>query len=83
MMNLNANWFIEVPLDFEHKKYQVLGYLKEINHHFHRTHLYPTLNDLVYHYNNLQKFKKDKTTLQNSFPVRLTKADTEAVKLTY
>ncbi|WP_134088364.1 hypothetical protein [Olivibacter sp. XZL3] len=83
MSKLNADWFIEIPLDFEYKKYQLLAYLKEINHHFHKNRLYPNLNDLVFHYNNLQKFKKDKTTLQDSFPVRLTHADTEAVKLTY
>lgn len=83
MFKLNADWFIEIPLDFEYKKYQLLAYLKEINHHFHKNRLYPNLNDLVFHYNNLQKFKKDKTTLQDSFPVRLTHADTEAVKLTY
>ncbi|MFC6103002.1 hypothetical protein [Olivibacter domesticus] len=83
MSRLNADWFIEIPLDFEYKKYQLLGYLTDINHHFNNTRLYPNLNDLVFHYNNLQKFKKDKTTLQDSFPVRLTNADTEAVKLTY
>ncbi|MEH6306100.1 hypothetical protein RYH73_10635 [Olivibacter sp. CPCC 100613] len=83
MSKLNTDWFIEIPLDFEYKKYQLLAYLKEINHHFHRNQLYPNLNDLVFHYNNLHKFKKDKTTLQDSFPVRLTHADTEAVKLTY
>ncbi|QNL50014.1 hypothetical protein H8S90_25580 [Olivibacter sp. SDN3] len=83
MAKLNTDWFIEIPLDFEYKKYQLLGYLKEINYHFYKTRLYPNLNDLVFHYNNLHKFKKDKKTLQNSFPVRLTHADTEAVKLTY
>lgn len=83
MKMLNADWFVEIPLDFEHKKYQLLAYLKEINYHFHKTKLYPNLNDLVFHYNNLQKFKKDKTTLQDSFPVRLTNTDTESIKLTY
>jgi len=83
MALLNTDWFIEVPLDFEYKKYQLLGYLKEINHHFHRTRLYPNLNDLVFHYNNLQQFKKDKTKLQDAFPVRLSSADTQALKLTY
>jgi len=83
MPNLNANWFVELPLDFEYKKYQLLAYLKDINRHFHHTRLYPNLNDLIYHYNNLQKFRKDKSTLQDSFPVRLTHADTKAIKLTY
>lgn len=83
MQELNANWFIELPLDFEYKKYQLLAYLQHINHHFSQTRLYPNLNDLVFHYNNLKKFKQDKCTLQDSFPVRLTHADTEAIRLTY
>ncbi len=83
MRTLNANWFIEVPIDFEHKQYQLLAYLQEINAHFNRTKLYPNLNDLVFHYNNLRKFKKDKTTLEDSFPVRLSHLDVSAVKLTY
>jgi len=39
--------------------------------------------DLVFHYNNLLDFKKNKTVLQQAFPQRLTQADIEAVKLTY
>ena len=83
MRTLNANWFIEMPIDFEHKQYQLLAYLQEINTHFNRTKLYPNLNDLVFHYNNLKKFKKDKTTLETSFPIRLSHLDVAAVKLTY
>ena len=83
MAQLNTDWFIEVPLDFEYKKYQLLGYLKEINRHFYKTRLYPNLNDLVFHYNNLQQFRKDKTKLQDGFPVRLSYADTQTLKLTY
>src|SRR5690606_11806706 len=83
MRTLNTNWFIEVPIDFEHKQYQLLAYLQQINAHFNRTQLYPNLNDLVFHYNNLLKFKKDKTTLEDSFPVRLSHVDVSAVKLTY
>lgn len=83
MQTLNANWFIEVPIDFEHKQYQLLAYLQQINAHFNRTQLYPNLNDLIFHYNNLKKFKNDKTTLESSFPVRLSNIDVQAVKITY
>lgn len=83
MKSLGVNWFIEGRLDFEHKKYLLLDYLQEINRHFDKSRLYPNLADLIYHYNNLLDFKQNKTLLQQAFPQRLSKADIEAVKLTY
>ncbi|MBS7564345.1 hypothetical protein KHS38_07995 [Mucilaginibacter sp. Bleaf8] len=83
MKSLGVNWFIEGAIDFEHKKYVLLDYLQQINRHFDKSRLYPNLTDLIFHYNNLLSFKKDKSVLQQAFPLRLTKADVEAVKLTY
>jgi hypothetical protein len=83
MVSLSANWFIEGSIDFEHKKYVLLSYLKQINQSFHSTELYPDLADLIFHYNNLIKFKKDKTSIQKAFPQRLTKTDIEKMALTY
>jgi hypothetical protein len=83
MKSLSMNWFIEGSIDFEYKKYVLLDYLQEINRHFDKNHLYPNLTDLIYHYNNLLAFKQNKTLLQQNFPQRLSKADIEAVKLTY
>src|SRR4051812_1537896 len=83
MKSLSMNWFIEGAIDFEYKKYVLLDYLQEINRHFDRNHLYPNLTDLIFHYNNLLAFKQNKTLLQQNFPQRLSKADMEAVKLTY
>ncbi|MEO6151144.1 MAG: hypothetical protein ABIP28_13330, partial [Mucilaginibacter sp.] len=83
MDSLGVNWFIEGAIDFEHKKYILLGYLQEINRHFDKSKLYPNLTDLIFHYNNLIDFKQNKTVLQQAFPQRLTKADIDAVKLTY
>jgi hypothetical protein len=83
MKSLGINWFIEGSIDFEHKKYILLDYLQEINRHFDRSRLYPNLTDLIFHYNNLLDFKHNKSTLQESFPQRMTQADIDAVKLTY
>src|SRR5476651_1889807 len=83
MKELSKNWFIEGSIDFEYKKYILLDYLQEINRHFDTSRLYPNLTDLVFHFNNLSYFKKNKSTLQQAFPQRLTQADIEAVKLTY
>ena len=83
MRQLGANWFIEGHIDFEYKKYILLSYLQDINSHFGNNRLYPNLADLIFHYNNLVDFKKNKSLLQQAFPQRLTQADIEAVKLTY
>jgi len=83
MKELGVNWFIEGSIDFEHKKYILLGYLQEINRHFDKSRLYPNLTDLIFHFNNLLFFKKNKSVLQQAFPQRLSNADIEAVKLTY
>ena len=83
MKSLGINWFIEGSIDFEYKKYILLDYLQEISRHFDKSKLYPNLTDLIFHFNNLLYFKKNKSMLQQAFPQRLTKADLEAVKLTY
>jgi hypothetical protein len=83
MKPLGVNWFIEGYIDFEHKKYLLLNYLQEINRHFDKSRLYPNLADLIFHYNNLVDFKKNKSLMQQAFPQRLTQADIDAVKLTY
>ncbi|MGZ3754283.1 MAG: hypothetical protein ACXVAY_02595 [Mucilaginibacter sp.] len=83
MKSLGIDWFIEGSIDFEYKKYILLAYLQEINRHFDKSRLYPNLSDLVFHYNNLVYFKKNKSVLQQAFPQRLTQADIDAVKLTY
>ena len=83
MKSLGINWFIDGYVDFELKKYVLLDYLQEINRHFDNSQLYPNLSDLIFHYNNLLSFKESKSALQQAFPQRLSKADIEAVKLTY
>src|SRR5471030_295738 len=83
MKELSKNWFIEGSIDFEYKKYILLDYLQEINRHFDKSKLYPNLTDLIFHFNNLLYFKKNKSMLQQAFPQRLTQADLDAVKLTY
>ena len=83
MKSLSVNWFIEGAVDFEYKEYILLSYLQKINKHFHANKLYPDLNDLIFHYNNLNQFKQSKSALQQAFPQRLSQADIDAVKLTY
>jgi len=83
METLSNTWFTEGNIDFELKKYTLLAYLIKINSHFHKNQLYPALSDLIFHYNNLIAFKKNKESLQNNFPQRLSATSFEELKLTY
>lgn len=83
MKKLDANWLINGLVDYEYKKYLLLAYLKEVNHSFSKTELYPYLGDLIFHYNNLLSIKKNQSLLKESFPKELTSADFMKLKLNY
>ncbi|TDO28073.1 hypothetical protein [Sediminibacterium goheungense] len=83
MKTLSQTWFADGYIDFELKKYTLLAYLKEINHHFCQNKLYPQLADLIFHYNNLIAFKENKKYLQEQFPKRLTGVQIEKLQLLY
>lgn len=71
MIELNANWITEGLIDFEYKKYLLLGYLKEIQTEFNQTKLYPGFSDLVNHYRLIQKYTKQKEEIRRLFPRQL------------
>lgn len=83
MEQLNINWFIEGRIDFEIKKYTLLSYLSHINHQFNTNKLYPSMADLVFHYNNLLAFKQNKNSIYSQFPERISKANFEEIKFVY
>ncbi|MBK8554646.1 MAG: hypothetical protein IPL65_02205 [Lewinellaceae bacterium] len=83
MINLSETWFIEGNIDFESKKYTLLAYLKNVNACFDNHQLYPELADVVFHFNNLNTFKKNKRLLQNLFPKKLTGIQLEKLRLLY
>ncbi len=83
MRHLDADWITQGILDFEYKKYLLLAYLKEVQYSFSKAMLYPYLGDLVFHYNNLLRLKKDKEIMQQDFPKQLSKIDLEKLKLSY
>lgn len=57
MLKLSNNWFLEDPLDIEHKQYILLSYLNNIRKEFKDNKLYPFLAELVYHYDILPQTK--------------------------
>lgn len=83
MKKLSDNWLTEGLIDFEYKKYVLLAYFKDIRKEFSHTHLYPSLAELIFHYNNLSKVKNNKDLIYEKFPESISKADFEQLKITY
>ncbi|MEZ4917826.1 MAG: hypothetical protein R2792_01880 [Saprospiraceae bacterium] len=80
---LSDTWFMEGNIDFESKKYTLLGYLQKVSACFGENKLYPELSEIVFHYNNLNAFRENKQLLQNQFPKRLTGIQLERLRLLY
>jgi hypothetical protein len=80
---LELGWITEGLIDFEYKKYQLLAYLKSIEKYFLQSKLYPSLSDLIEHYNNLIELKENKNMWFGKFPKKLKKVDLEKIKLYY
>ncbi len=83
MDKLKDNWLTDGLIDFEYKKYQLLGFFKNVKESFNRYELYPFLSDLVFHYRNLILLKENKTLIQESFPKELTTESLRNLVLNY
>src|SRR4051812_10790796 len=83
MKELNKNWLTEGLIDFEYKKYVLLGYLQSVKDNFSEKKLYPSLSDLLFHYKNLLSLKENKKLLHENFPKQISKADFEKLELVY
>ena len=82
-MKLSETWFMEGYIDFELQKYRLLAYLKEVKQCFNETRLYPQLADVVFHYNNLVAFRKNKQLLQDRFPKKLDTISMQRLEIVY
>ena len=67
MNKLDANWLTENHIDFEYKKYMLLGYLQEVEQHYKASEIYPWLSEVIDHYRNLLIVKNSAENLQNGF----------------
>lgn len=83
MKELNKNWITEGLIDFEYKKYMLLGYLKTVKENFGEKKLYPYLSDLLFHYQNLISIKENKKLIHENFPKQISKADFERLEIIY
>lgn len=83
MKSLSETWFTDGYVDFELKKYTLLAYLQEVDKYFNQCMLYPQLSDIIFHYNNILAFKKNKQYLQEHFPKRFTGIQLQKLQLLY
>lgn len=71
MESLSENWITENLMDFEYKKYVLLGYLKRVKAHFSEQKLYPDFAELIAHYKNLLRLKQNTSQLETNFRKKL------------
>lgn len=80
---LSANWITEKHIDFEYKKYLLLGYLQRVSENFTESKLYPSLSELMSHYRNVTAIRENKRSLFDSFPERLSGTDLNKFNMIY
>lgn len=83
MLKLSNNWFLEDPLDIEHKQYILLSYLNNIRKEFKDNKLYPFLAELVYHCNSLLNIKYSKQQISKDFKKNIVGFDFIKMEIIY
>lgn len=83
MKKLEINWLTNGLIDFEYKKYLLLGYLEGVKAEFKEKRLYPAFSDLIMHYNNILQVKENKKLVYEQFPQRISRADFQKLELVY
>jgi hypothetical protein len=83
MDKLSKDWLTHGLIDFEYKKYVLLGYLKTVKESFGRIELYPYMADLVFHYRNLMAVKENKSLIRESFPKEISLEEIRKLEISY
>lgn len=81
MSTLDDNWLTENHIDFEYKKYMVLGYMQSIKKHYDRYELYPALAEVINHYKNLIQIKNSAEQIKKGLSKDVTGIDWENMEL--
>jgi hypothetical protein len=63
---LDPNWIVSEPIDFEYKQYQLLGYLQKCNENFENHKIYPDFIELSLHLANIQSLLKEETYFETT-----------------
>ena len=80
---LSKTWLTENHIDFEYKKYVLLGYLQEVKAHFGLNLLYPDFAELMMHYHDLTNLKENSAQLKSMFPQNMKSLDMEKLSIQY
>jgi hypothetical protein len=83
MKQLDSDWLTKGLIDFEYKKYLLLGYLNSVRDDFNAHKLYPPLSELYGHYQSLVSIRKNKQFLKESFPKEIIAADPDKAEFMY
>jgi len=83
MGTLKHDWLTDYLIDFEYKKYVLLGYLQRVKKQFNSLCLFPELSDLIFHYRNLMHYIESKELMDENLPVEMSGIDMKAMKLMY
>lgn len=83
MGTLSENWLTENLIDFEYKKYVLLGYLQKVKEHFNEQKLYPDFAELIAHYKNLISLKNNTSSLEKGFKKNIKGIDYKSLTLVY
>ncbi|MFM2306397.1 MAG: hypothetical protein RLZZ367_1066 [Bacteroidota bacterium] len=83
MDTLQTNWLTDGLIDFEYKKYLLLGYLQKVARSFDEKKLYPRLAELIEHYRHLQLLRDQKLAVAKDFPKQISRLDFEKFKVEY
>lgn len=81
MSTLKNNWLTEDLIDFEYKKYMVLGYMQDVKNHYQRHELYPALAEVIEHYRNLKQIKENAEYIKKKGNRDLTGIDWQKMEL--
>lgn len=77
MATLKNDWLTEGWIDFEYKKYLLLGYLQEVTNNFTQNKFFPDLPHLQNHYETTAQLRETKGKIVASFPKKMTGIDFE------
>lgn len=83
MKQLDSDWLTKGLIDFEYKKYLLLGYLNSVRSDFNEHKLYPPLSELYRHYQHLVSIRNNKQFLKQSFPKEIIGADPDKAEFMY
>ncbi|MDH5380987.1 MAG: hypothetical protein OEW75_09045 [Cyclobacteriaceae bacterium] len=80
---LTAGWYSSQPVDFEYNQYRLLAYIQMVKNAYLKSEVYPILNDVKFHFDDMYSVLDRSNTLNNNWKGQLRGIDNENRKLLY